>query len=183
MKKQFHTVKIGKLKRKLPLFQATPNIKIALFNILGDTQIVIEATKELIKKINKKDLNIEVIVTPEAKSIPLAYEMSRQMKIPYIVARKICKPYMKNSIKSEVNSITTGKTQILWIDGKDLSILKNKNIALVDDVISTGSTLKGLHKLMKKAQAKVISEIAVFTEGDKEKWNHVISLGHLPIFN
>lgn len=179
MIKTSYPVSIAGLKRKLPLFEVAPGVKIALFNILGDTEVVVHAARALAKKMPK---NIDVLVTPEVKSIPLVFELSRILKIPYVVTRKIKKPYMVGSLKSDVVSITTGKPQTLWLDGKDKDILKAKKVALVDDVISTGSTLKGLKKLMKLAKAKVIAEVAVFTEGNPKKWRGVISLGNLPIF-
>ena len=116
------------------------------------------------------------------KSIPLAHALSVRLGIPYVVVRKILKPYMVNSISTEVVSITTGKPQTLYVDGKDIALLQGKRVILVDDVVSTGSTLRGLRQLMDQAKATVVAEAAVFTEGDKEKWNHIIALGHLPLF-
>lgn len=179
MIKTHYTVTIAGLKRQLPLFEVAPGVKIALFNILGDTQVVVHCAQALAKKIPK---NVAALVTPEVKSIPLVFELSRVLKVPYVVTRKIKKPYIVDSLKSEVVSITTGKPQTLWLDGKDREILKNQPVALVDDVVSTGSTFRGLRKLMKKAGAEVVAEVAVFTEGDPKKWRRVISLGNLPVF-
>ncbi|MGD9129158.1 MAG: phosphoribosyltransferase family protein [Candidatus Woesebacteria bacterium] len=179
MIKKTYQVNIAGLKRKLPLFQVAPDLKIALFNILGDTEVVLHAAKALAKKIPKE---VDVLVTPEVKSVPLAFELSMLLNKPYIVTRKIRKPYMTGSIKADVTSITTGKLQTLWLDGRDIKKVAQKKVALVDDVISTGSTLKGLRDLMKKAKAKIVAEVAVFTEGDKDQWKDVISLGHLPLF-
>ncbi len=89
---------------------------------------------------------------------------------------------MVGAISTEVISITTGKPQTLYLDGKDIHLLRGKRVILVDDVVSTGSTLKGLRQLMAQAGATVVAEAAVFTEGDKEQWNHIIALGHLPLF-
>jgi adenine phosphoribosyltransferase len=99
-----------------------------------------------------------------------------------VVARKVRKPYMVNCIEAEVVSITTGAPQTLYIDGKDTSLVQGKRAVLVDDVISTGSTLRGMRLLMEKANASIVGEMAVFTEGDDADWSNVISLGHLPIF-
>lgn len=177
--KEFYQVKINGSVRDLPLFEVAPGVKIALFNILGDTEIVEKAAAALSRKLPK---DADVLVTPEVKSIPLAYELSKRMKIPYIVTRKIRKPYMVGSLNHKVTSITTGKPQMIWLDGKDKDILKNKKVILIDDVVSTGSTLRGLRVLMKKAGAEVIAESAVFVEGDPLKWKKIISLGNLPIF-
>lgn len=175
----FYKVELCGLERNLPIFEVAPGMKIAIFNILGDTEIVKAIAPELAKKMPKE---VEVIATPEVKSIPLAYELSTQMGIPYVVARKTRKPYMGDAISVEVLSITTGKPQTLWLDEKDLSLLKGKRVAIVDDVVSTGSTLKGMRKLMREAGAEVAAEAAVFTEGEEDKWPNVIALGNLPVF-
>lgn len=180
MTKEFYEINIAGLVRNLPLFEVAPGVKIALFDIMGDTEIVVESARALAEKLPE---GIEIFVTPEVKSIPLAFELSRITGIPYVVARKIRKPYMKNPIKSEVLSITTGKRQILWLDEDGQKLLKNKKVALLDDVISTGSTLQGLKDLMVEVNAMVVAEVAILTEGDEEKWKEVISLGHLPIFS
>jgi len=177
--KKYYPVKIGKISRMLPLFEVSPGVKIALFNILGDTQVVKAAARALKDKIKVK---AEVIVTPEVKSIPLAYELSHLLKIPYVVVRKIVKPYMGDFLAREVKTITTGRPQTLYVDGKDRILLKQKRVLIVDDVVSTGATVSGLKGLMDEAQAQVVGVVAVFTEGEEDKWENVISLGHLPIF-
>jgi len=177
--KEYYRVKVAGLVRDLPLFEVAPGVRIAIFNILGDTEVVKKSAAVLAKKLPKQ---AEVLITPEVKSIPLAYELSRCLKIPYVVTRKILKPYMVNSIKNQVVSITTGKPQTLYLDGKDRQLLKGKKVILVDDVVSTGSTFKGLKNLMKKAGAKIIAQAAIFTEGDSKKWKNIISLGNLPVF-
>lgn len=179
MADKYYTIKFGGLERRLPIFEAAPGIQIAVLNILGDTELVQKAAHLLAKKLPKTG---QIILTPEVKSIPLAYELSIVMKIPYIVARKILKPYMTGAIKSKVVSITTGKPQTIYLDGRDLQKIKGKNVVLLDDVISTGSTLEGLMKLVKKAQGKIVAEAAIFTEGDPNKWDRIISLGNLPVW-
>jgi adenine/guanine phosphoribosyltransferase-like PRPP-binding protein len=177
--KQYYRIKLCGLVRDLPLFQVAPGIRIAIFNILGDTELVEKVGLALSKKLPKADL----LVTAEVKSVPLSYEVSRRLKIPYVVLRKIVKPYMVGAIKSQVVTITTGKPQDLWLDGKDKNMLKGKKVVIIDDVISTGATLKGMRKLIKKVGAKIVAEAAVFTEGDPQKWKKIISLGNLPVFN
>jgi len=176
--REYWRIKICGLKRDLPLFEVAPGTRIAIFNILGDTEVVRKTARALAKKLPSQ---ADFLITPEVKSIPLAYELSRRMKIPYIVTRKIKKPYMVNSLSHQVVSITTGKPQTLWLDGRDRKVLKNKKVILVDDVVSTGSTLEGLRSLMKKAGAEIIAQAAIFTEGDQRKWKKIISLGNLPL--
>jgi adenine phosphoribosyltransferase len=155
-------------------------VRIAIVNILGDTELVLAAAKALAKQIsaNKPD----ALVTAEAKSIPLAFALSAEMKLPFVVLRKSYKPYMGEAIEAETFSITTGKPQTLFLDEKDRELVNGKRVALIDDVISTGSTLQAMKLVMDKADAEVVVEAAIFTEGDRAKWKNVVALGHLPVF-
>ena len=104
------------------------------------------------------------------------------MNKPYVVLRKVYKPYMGVALSAETLSITTGEPQMLFLDEKDHDLLRGTQVVLLDDVISTGSTLHGMRLLMEKAGAEVVQEAGIFTEGDRDKWKHIISLGHLPVF-
>lgn len=177
--KDFYAVNIAGVERKLRLMEVAPGVRIAVLNILGDTELVQAAAKALAEKI---PANTDYLVTAEAKSIPLAYALSVESKLPYIVLRKSHKPYMGDALSAETLSITTNKPQTLFLDEKDRSAIEGKRVVLVDDVISTGSTLQGMRLIMQKAGASVIAEAAIFTEGDRAKWNNVIALGHLPVF-
>jgi adenine phosphoribosyltransferase len=123
-----------------------------------------------------------VLITAEAKSIPLAYALSVEAQKPYIILRKTYKPYMGDALKAETLSITTGQPQVLILDEKDRELLKGRKAVILDDVISTGSTLQGMRMILEKAGATVVAEAAILTEGDRAKWMHIISLGHLPLF-
>jgi adenine phosphoribosyltransferase len=175
-----YTVRIEGVTRHLPLFAVTPQLRIAVFNLLGDTEITTAATRGLAKKLAKVDA--DVLVTAEAKSIPLAYHLSIELNKPYIVLRKDFKPYMGDALSAETLSITTGKPQKLFLDEKDRAAIQGKKVILVDDVISTGSTLQGMRLLMDKADAEIVAEAAVFTEGERAQWGHIYALGHLPLF-
>jgi adenine phosphoribosyltransferase len=104
------------------------------------------------------------------------------MQKPYVVLRKMYKPYMGDALKAETLSITTGQAQVLILDEKDREMMKGKKVVIVDDVISTGSTLQGMRMIMDKAGATVAAEAAILTEGDRAQWMHIHSLGHLPLF-
>jgi adenine phosphoribosyltransferase len=178
--RQVYTVEVAGLIRHLALFEVAPGVRIAVVNILGDTELVQATARELALRL--ADRNPEVLVTAETKSIPLVYAMSAQMDLPYVVLRKSYKPYMGEAIQAETLSITTGAPQTLYLDEKDRKLVIGRHIALVDDVISTGSTLQGMRLIMEKAGAKVVAQAAIFTEGDRAKWSDIISLGHLPVF-
>ncbi|MCF6277490.1 MAG: adenine phosphoribosyltransferase [Anaerolineales bacterium] len=175
-----HPIEIAGLKRELPLFQIKPGLRIAILNILGDTELVEACARALKDKLTSTDY--DVLVTAEAKSIPLAYALSVVTGKPYITLRKSYKPYMGKVLTATTLSITTGQPQTLILDEKDTNLIDGKNVVLVDDVISTGSTLQGMHMLMDKANATVVAEAAILTEGDRAKWGQIISLGHIPLF-
>jgi adenine phosphoribosyltransferase len=180
MTHQTYAIEIAGLKRDLRLFEIKPGLRIAILNILGDTELVQVCARELGTKLN--GTKFDVLVTAEAKSIPLAYALAVEMNKPYIVLRKTYKPYMGDALKAETLSITTGQPQILVLDEKDREFMKGKKVLLVDDVISTGSTLQGMKMLMDKAEAEVVGEAAILTEGDRSQWMNIVSLGHLPLF-
>lgn len=178
-KRQTYRVEIAGLVRNFPLFEVAPGVRIAIFNMLGDTYIVKAAAAALAERL--KTIEAEVLVTAEAKSIPLIYEMSALMGLPYVVLRKTYKSYMGEAISTETVSITTGKPQTLYLDEKDQELINGRKVILIDDVVSTGSTLKGMEQVVEKANGQIVKIAAVFTEGNTD-WSHVVSLGNLPVF-
>ncbi len=120
--RETYSIEIAGLKRELRLFQIKPGLRIAILNILGDTELVQACAHQLGKQLN--DLSFDVLVTAEAKSIPLAYALSLEMKKPYVILRKTYKPYMGDALRAETLSITTGEPQILVLDEKDRASAK-----------------------------------------------------------
>lgn len=177
--RETYTVEVAGLTRNLPLFEVAPGVRIAIFNMLGDTHVVKAAAAVLAEKLT--DTQGSVLLTAEAKSMPLVYELSALMGLPYAVLRKSYKSYMGNAIHTTTRSITTGSEQTLYLDEKDFHLIENGNVILVDDVISTGSTLQGMENIVSAAKGRVTDIAAVFTEGDAD-WSHIVALGNLPVF-
>lgn len=175
-----YAVEIAGLKRELPLVEVAPGVTIALLNILGDTALVRASAHALAKKL--EGVGYDTLVTAEAKSIPLVHVLSEETSKPYVVLRKNYKPYMGEAIQAETVSITTGKPQTLYLDAKDHELIAGSRVVLVDDVVSTGSTQQGMRAVMEKAGAEIVAEAAILTEGDEAKWQHILALGHLPVF-
>jgi adenine phosphoribosyltransferase len=180
LERESYIVKVAGIERKFSLFEVAPGVRIAIVNILGDTELVQAAASSLASKL--QPIGVDVIVTAEAKSIPLLYALAVEMKCPWVVLRKGYKSYMGNALQAETVSITTGKPQMLYLDEKDRELLSNKQVALIDDVISTGSTLEGMQSLVNQAGGTVVARAAIFTEGDPLKWQDIVALGHLPVF-
>lgn len=180
-KRETYGVDIAGVHRELRLFEIKPGLRIAILNILGDTELVAACAKALAEKLSK--VSYDLLITAETKSIPLVHELSVNTKKPYVILRKSYKPYMGKALQHETLSITTGQTQTLYLDEKDLELMKGKKVIIVDDVISTGSTLQAMRLIVQKAGAQVAAEAAIFTEGERAKWSEIISLGHLPVFS
>lgn len=176
----FYEMEIAGLKRKLQLFPVSDELRIAAFILFGDVEITEAAAKELLSVAPQFD----IILTAEAKSIPLAYEMSKQAgKNNYIIARKGIKVYMKDVISTEVDSITTQHTQTLYLGKREVDSIKGRRVLIVDDVISTGASLESMEQLVEKAGGKIAGKMAILAEGDAMYREDIIALKQLPLFN
>ena len=174
-----YNIEVAGVKRELPIIKIKEDLSIASFVILGDTELVCAAAEEIVKKLPELD----VLVTAEAKGIPLTFEISRLLKMKkYIVARKSVKPYMDSPIIDEVVSITTQKKQLLVLDEQDALWIKGKRVAIIDDVISTGESIKAIERLVESAGGIIAAKAAILAEGDAAKRNDIIFLEMLPLF-
>ncbi|MCP4164691.1 MAG: adenine phosphoribosyltransferase [Chloroflexi bacterium] len=174
-----YVVELAGISRALPRVEIAPGIVIAILNILGDTELTEAVAVDMVQRLPD---DADILITPEAKSIPLCYAMSVKSGLPYVVLRKTRKPYMTGAISDEVVSITTGRPQTLWLDGRDVAKVRSRNGVFVDDVISTGSTLRGAQSLLEQAGCRVVASAAILTEGDNPEWAEIICLGNLPVW-
>ena len=171
---------IAGLERDLPICKVTDTLYIAGFVIFGDQELTVACARELLKKAPEYDY----ILTAEAKGIPLAHEMARQAgDAKYILASKGPKLYMRDIFEVSVQSITTAKEQKLYLDGADAELMKGKRILLVDDVISTGESLRALEALVEKAGGNICGRMAILAEGDAQDRADLVYLEKLPLFN
>ena len=178
MSDEYYELKIAGLTRKLKKFPVSDSLDIAAFILFGDVELTQACAEELLKKCPEFDY----IVTPEAKSIPLAYEMSRLSKKKYIVVRKGVKVYMDNPVKVTVKSITTQSEQSLYLGHEDGDLLKGKRILIVDDVVSTGESLNTVTKLVNEFGGNIVCSCAPLAEGDAADRDDIIYLEKLPLF-
>ncbi|MCL2513404.1 MAG: adenine phosphoribosyltransferase [Oscillospiraceae bacterium] len=175
---EYHNINIAGLDRKLPLCRVNESMSIAAFVIFGDVELTIAAAGKLLEKAPDFDF----IVTPEAKSIPLAYEMSRQSGREYFVARKGAKLYMNDIVSVNVRSITTQKEQTLYLDGGDGEKMRGKKVLIVDDVISTGDSLKAVEELLSGFDCVIAAKTAILAEGDAADRDDIVYLEKIPLF-
>ncbi|MBQ8297139.1 MAG: adenine phosphoribosyltransferase [Ruminococcus sp.] len=173
-----YKLEVAGLVRELPLCPLNDKIDIAAFVMFSDVELTVACAQELIKKCPECD----VILTAESKGIPLAYEMSRQLGIPYVVARKSVKLYMTDPVSVTVKSITTAAEQTLYLSQEKAEMIKGKKVLVVDDVISTGESLKALEELIARAGGIVSCKAAVLAEGDAADRDDIVYLEKLPLF-
>lgn len=177
--KSAYEMEIAGLERSLPLCRVTDDLYIGAFIMFGDVELTVACAKELLARAPEFD----VMITAEAKGIPLICEMARQAGTnKYIVARKGPKLYMKDIVTVTVNSITTDHKQELSIDANDAQFMKNKRVLIVDDVISTGESLSALEKLVNHVGGNICGRMAVLAEGDAADRDDIIFLEKLPLF-
>ena len=175
-----YNLKIGNIERELPLCPLNDSLDIAAFVLFGDTELTEVCAAELVKKAPAHD----VMITAESKGIPLICAMARQMGVNrYVLARKGVKLYMRNVLKCVVRSITTEATQTLYIDGFDAEYMKGKRVLIVDDVISTGESLRALEQLVEAAGGEICGRMAILAEGDAQNREDLIYLEKLPLFD
>lgn len=176
---QTYALNVAGLTRELPIIAINDTLSIASFVILGDTELVCAAADALKSKLPEFD----IIVTAEAKGIPLVFELSRIMGMDrYVVARKSIKAYMDDPLVSVVESITTQSKQMLCLERKDVLRVQGKRVAIVDDVISTGESLRAVEELVKQAGGNIVAKAAILAEGDAAKRDDIIFLEELPLF-
>ena len=175
---EFYRINIAGLERELPVCRISDTLSIAAFVIFGDVELTVAAASELLKIAPPHD----IIITAEAKGIPLVHEMARQNgEATYIVARKQVKLYMKEIFSVELQSITTEKKQNLYIDSAEAEKMKGKKALIIDDVISTGESLRAVEKLVKEAGGIVVGKMAILAEGDAKYRDDIIYLEQLPL--
>lgn len=178
MEQKTYELKVAGLTRHLPLCPINEKVDIAAFIMFSDVELTVACAEALLKKVPEHD----VILTAESKGIPLAYEMSRQSGIKYLLARKSAKLYMSNPVGVDVKSITTARLQTLYMDQHDLEYLHGKRVLIVDDVISTGESLNALEALVGKAGGDIVGKATVLAEGDAADRDDIIFLEPLPVF-
>jgi len=152
MSEKTYKITVAGVTRDLPLCKASETLTIAAFVIFGDVELTVECARELLARAPQFDY----LVAPEAKAIPLAHEMARQSgRNEYFLVRKQKKLYMDGVFEADLRSITTEAEQKLYMDGADAKKMSGRRILIVDDVVSTGESIRAVEELVKKAICKL----------------------------
>lgn len=178
----FYKLHVAGLTRRLPKIRINDTLTIASFVMLGDTELIEKAAQGIYDHPDFPKYDIDILVCPEAKAIPLTHVLAKLIQVNYIVARKSLKSYMSNPIVEKVSSITTKGEQLLVLDGPDVENIRGRNVCIVDDVVSTGGSLKSLENLLSKVGCKVICKTAVLLEEAGYDRDDLVYLARLPIF-
>lgn len=175
-----YEIDIAGMKRELPLCPVSDELLIGAFVIFGDVELTVHCAAELLKRAPEYDY----LIAPEAKAIPLLYEMARQSGAnKYFLARKKPKAYMTGVLEVTVQSITTAGQQTLVLDTADAEQMRGKRILILDDVISTGESLHAMETLVERAGGIIAGRMAILAEGDAAKRDDIVTLAPLPLFN
>lgn len=176
----YYKMNIAGCERKLPICPINEDLSIGAFVIFGDPELTTACAAELLQKAPEYDY----LISAEAKGIPLVHEMARLAgNQKYFLARKAPKLYMTGVLEVNVRSITTAKEQKLYFDKADAELMKGKRILIVDDVISTGESLRAIEKLVHCAGGEVCGKMTILAEGDAQERDDIIYLEKLPLFD
>ncbi len=179
MPEKTYELHLAGLVRHLPLRRVSDHITVPSFVMLGDTQLVENCADALYEKLPK---DADYLVCPEAKAIPLTHALARRLGIDYIVIRKTVKAYMENPIIADVQSITTAVPQQLVMDSSDVQKIYHKRVIIVDDVVSTGGSLKAVENILSKTGCTVIAKAAPLLEDGGYDGKDLIYLQRHPVF-
>lgn len=176
---KFYTVDINGYKEDLPVLPLPNGLYICFFNLHGNQELTEFCGKELAKKIEGCD----IVLTAESKGLQLSHVIARELGHHYYaVCRKTKKLYMQDGIQTDVKSITTGAIQTLYLSKHDADLLKGKKVAIVDDVVSTGGSLRGLEEIVRLAGGIVYKKAFVLAEGDAKYRDDIEYLATIPVF-
>lgn len=180
MEQKYYHMNIAGCERDLPICPLNDKLQIAGFVIFGDPELTTACAKALLERAPAYDY----LITAEAKGIPLVHEMARLAgNQKYFLARKAPKLYMTGVLDVKVRSITTAKEQHLYLDTADAAIMKGKKILIVDDVISTGESLRAIEQLVEEAGGVICGRMTILAEGDAQNRKDLIYLEKLPLFD
>ena len=182
MEEDTYLLRICGLVRDLPKIALNDELSIASFVMLGDTELIEACAAAIVDRPDFPADGVDVLLCPEAKAIPLTHAMARLLGRDYVVARKSVKAYMRNPVVAEAQSITTEGDQILVLDGRDAERLRGRRVAVVDDVVSTGGSLRAVENLLPRVDCRVVCKVAVLLEDAGYDGDDLIYVERLPVF-
>lgn len=176
---QFYTVDIKGCEARLPILELPSGVHICFFNLHGDQRMTEHCGKQIARLLEGE---CDVVITAESKGLQLAHVVARELGQPYYaVCRKSKKLYMQDGIEVSVHSITTGEEQKLYLSKHDTDLIRGKRVAIVDDVVSTGGSLKSIEAIVELAGGNIVKKAFVLAEGDAAKRDDIVYLASIPL--
>jgi len=171
MKEQtYHTIQAGDLSLDLPIVPVNDGLAISLFmSIDAPISFVEKAGLTLAKELND-ECAPQVVVTAATLGIPIGIAVAKGLGLDHLVVlQKTNKIHLKDALVEPLKSITTSDVQMLRLDRAQISKIQDRRVVFVDDVISTGGSLKAALRLIRQAKGKVVGIGTVVVEGNEWK--------------
>jgi len=177
----YYTLELCGIKRKLPLIYVGRKTKLASLSILGDVELTDCLADKITAEIKK--YKADYLVGPEVKVVPLIHGVARRLGHKrFVICRKSIKTYMTNPIVVKPLPHFPKHVKPLVINGPDAKMIKGKRVIVVDDVISTGVTMRMMKYLLDKVGAEVISYYAALKQGEQfDEIDNLHFIGTLPV--
>ncbi len=132
---------------------------------------------------------IECVASVATMGIPVAIEVTRDLGLDqYVILHKTPKIHLADAVTEPVRSITTATPQRLLFDRARIPAVQGRRVALIDDVVSSGSSCGAALRLLRGVGAEVVAIGTIVTEGTA--WRDelgadaelVVALGEIPLF-
>ena len=185
---QTYTVDIAGEPVTFPIVPINPQLAISLL-------MVIDMGVRFGERIGKalaaelRPLRPDIIFGAATLGIPVVIEVSRALGLDqYVIAQKSPKIHLADALVQDVRSVTSSGNQRLMLDRRAVPLLAHRRVAVVDDVVATGSSLAATLALARSAGADIVGAGVILTEG--HEWEKTLGadaqlvrgLGHIPQF-
>src|SRR5205807_10127325 len=163
---EYYEIEVAGIRRRLPIVRINDSLWIAAFVLWGDVELTNACARAIAARL--EPMEFDCVVSIEAKALPLVHMVATYLSdpvagryFPYIVFRKSVKGYMKRPLTVKAKSITTASMQTLVLDGPEAERLLGRRVAAVDDVVSTGGSLRAADELLNQVGARVVARATV----------------------
>lgn len=167
----------------LPFMKISADSQIAIFDCLSDASMTADATEDLIALTKNYQNDFDVVMTAETKGVPFAMALAQRFNKILVVLRKTHKLYHPEVFKVNSRTYTTAIQSSLYGDVGLKEKVKGKKVLIVDDVISTGSSIVAMEDMVKKYEAEVFMKCAVLAEGDAKLRKDILFVDSIPLFD
>lgn len=185
---QHWTVDVSGYSLDLPIVPIKPDLAISLMMVID---LGVKFGEHIGRKLAEKlePLRPDIIVGAATLGIPVAIEVSRALGLDrYVILQKSPKIHLGDALVQTITSITSKGEQRLLLDRQAVPLLAGRRVAVVDDVVASGSSLKGSLELVRKAGGEIVGIGVILTEA--RDWQKTLGadstlihgLAHIPQF-